>query len=197
MSLRKISVSGRASILALAALAVLVLAGCLVLVRKASAQGGGRRAMAFAPVMINPPDPVRGGGDSLLIGLLLPAVQRGSTPFRVEAAMGDGSVAVLTTPPEPIRSSSFFDVFLEANERDQGFTLHLRNRKTGEEATAQTADTGITVRILPAVQDGDATQPLAAGLTVSGFRNARMGDGSVLPIPFQYGFQSPPEPVRG
>ncbi|MFI5385359.1 MAG: hypothetical protein ACHQ50_04475 [Fimbriimonadales bacterium] len=193
MSLRKISVSGRASILAVAALAVLVLAGGLVLARKASAQGGpGRLAMAFAPVFVDPPNPDRGGGDNILIGLLLPAVRQGSTPFKVEVMMGDGSVTVLSTPGGPARTTSFFDVFFQFDRANGGgLFLHLRNRKTGEEATAPANDPSVAIRILPAVQDGEGIQPLAGGLTVSGNRNAVLGDGSVIPIPFQYGLLLP------
>ena len=196
MSLRKISVSGRASIVAMSALALLVLAGGLVLARKAKAQegGGGRSAMAFAPVLVDPPSPIK-GGDNILIGLLLPAVQHATTPFRVEATMGDGSVTVLSDPPQPIRTSSFFDVFFQFDRVNGGLVLHLRNHNTGEEVTAPAPDTSIAIRILPAVQRGDLLQPLAGGLTISGFRNATMGDGSVVPMPFQYGLTEPPSPI--
>ncbi|MFI5385933.1 MAG: hypothetical protein ACHQ50_07410 [Fimbriimonadales bacterium] len=198
MSVGKISISGRASILAVAALAVLVLAGGLVLARNASAQGGGRRAMVFAPVLLNPPDLVRGGGDSILIGLLLPAVRQGSTSFRVQVTMGDGSVAVLGLPLVPGRDADGeIEVFLATDNSAQGFILHVMNRKTQEEATAHTMDTVVAVSILPAVQDGDAVQPLAGNLTISGMRDAVMGDGSVrLSIPITYVVQPPPDSAR-
>ena len=189
MSLRKISVSGRTSILALSALAVLVLAGGLIVAGKAHAQGNpGRGAPSFAPVLCD-------GSDHILVGLQLPAARREFIWFRVEATMGDGSVLVLSAPPEPIRKSSFFDVFFTVDAVNGGYVLHMAPHGSRDgEVTAPAPDTSVALRILPAVQrNGDLVQPLSAGLTVSGQRNAVLGDGSVVPIPFTYGLEGPEE----
>ena len=201
MSLRKIKVSGRTSILALSALAVLVLAAGLVLSRKATAQNRGPlHVMTFAPVLTQPPDPARkAGGDNIQIGLLLPAVRGEFIWFRVEAVMGDGSVRLLTLPPDSGRAISFVDVFFTVDATTGGYVLHLSPHGSRDgEVTAPAPDTSVALRILPAVQNNGAeVQPLSGGLTVSGNRDAVLGDGSVVSIPFTYGLDEGPEERQG
>jgi hypothetical protein len=167
------------------------------------------RVTSFAPVFTQPPDPGVTPPDpdvtppdpdapwvnKITLGLLLPAIQPSWTPFRIEAVAGDGVSAVLVTPPEPDRSMAFFDVFLESLARTGGFLLHLQNRKTGEEQTAETTSQGIVVRVLPAVQpNGTLVQPLSAGETVRGFAPAMLPDGTLFKLPFEYAPQTPPVP---
>lgn len=200
MSIRKITVSGRTSVAALSILVLLVLAGGFLIARKSSAQvNPGGAAQAFAPILTNPPDPDRkAGNDSILIGLLLPAVQKG-TGFGVEVVMGDGSVRVLQLPADPKRQTAFFDVFFTLDVTTGGYVMHLQRHGAREGGiTAPAPDTSVVVRILPAVQsNGRLLRPLSAGLTVTGNRNTVLADGSVLPIPFTYGLQLAPESNRG
>jgi hypothetical protein len=158
------------------------------------------RVTTFSPVLgdppgeADPPTPDAPWVNKITLGLLLPAVQPGWTPFRVEAIAGDGVSAVLSDPPGS-RSMAFFDVFLESLVRTGGFMLHIRNRQTGEEQTVETMSQGIVLRVLPAIQpNGTLVQPLSAGETVRGFAPATLSDGTTLKLPFEYAPQNPPDP---
>lgn len=159
--------------------------------RKAHAQSAPPQIF-FSPSWVDPPEPDAPGIHRLTVQMFLPAVQRTDRPFQVHAHMGDGSVVELQPPPDPERSMATFDIFL-TRVRTGGFTVHLRNRKTGEEATAFTTSHEIDPCWMPALNsDGFPIFPISTGETVSGRLNTRMADGSVLPIPFQYAQGDPP-----
>ena len=181
-------ISGRASIAALAALALVGAGAFLFLPKRAIAQGNNLvMPLAFSPQVLTPVGGEQGnqqGIIAILIGLLLPAVQRADEPFKVVVMMGDGSVAQLSSPPTQGRHMSFFDVFLVNNEREGSFTLHLRNRATNQEDVVETSSRSMTAMLLPAVQrNGHPVYPICGGETSRGIA---AGDGSVR-TPFQYG----------
>jgi hypothetical protein len=183
-------ISGRTSLAALVILALLVLSGSLVLGRRAQAQGGFQsHVITFAPVLMRHRGSDAAGVHGMEMSAWLPAVQRGDRPFACRVDMGDGSVDVLNAPPDPDRSMVFFDIYLTPEARG-GNVVHIRNRKTGEEATAFTMSNEIDPCWLPAVQsNGNVLDANSVGLTVLGSQNTRLADGSVLPIPFQYAAQ--------
>ncbi|HLK17069.1 MAG TPA: hypothetical protein VKT78_19850 [Fimbriimonadaceae bacterium] len=180
---------GRASVVALAGVAVVVGAGTLFLAKRAHAQAAPGRPVVMAPSFYEPIGSGLPGLHILSVQAWLPAVQRGDTPFALRVDMGDGSVAVLNVPPSPIRSMPMLEVFLTGNDR-VGLTVHIRNRDTGEEATAATSSHMISPCWLPGANADGALNPMSVGETFRGSQNTRMADGSVLPIPFQYGLQA-------
>jgi hypothetical protein len=183
---------GRASFLGLAVAALALAAGGFMLSQRAEAQGRiARHVITFPAAIIGPERGDSNGIIAVLIGLLLPAVQKGGSPFVIEAVMGDGSVSIQRIDPRG--GQQFFDVFLTPNEDEKTMMLHLRNRATGEDATSPTTGGGVVIRLLPAVQgNGNVMMPLSMGQTLSGFDTVKMGDGSVR-LPFHMFIGGPSE----
>src|ERR1700722_11165174 len=180
---------GRTSIVAISAIALLVVGGILAFARKAEAQRlTSRSIVTFPPSLMTPRDSRDGGTNNLLIGLLLPAVQRGATPLTIEAFTGDGSVRVPVPPPAAVGGgTAFFDVFVSSSTDANGrMLLHVVNQRTGLDPTPPRARPARGRRLLPAVQDVLLLPAVSVAETISGFNNASFADGSVEPIPFQY-----------
>ncbi|MDR3690951.1 MAG: hypothetical protein P4L46_16350 [Fimbriimonas sp.] len=184
-------VSGRAALAGIALVTVLVVAG-LLLNNRAFAQGNTSRfkITGFGPAIIGPLDSTGNGGNSILIGLLLPAVQKVQTPFTIQLLNDDTNVLVTLAVNRDGRTSSFFDVFTTKATSSNGggqMILHVVNQATGMDQTSSTNYQNVTIRILPAVQrGGNVLQPLGSSATVNGFKRLMMGDGSVVPLPFEY-----------
>jgi len=173
---------------ALSIVAAATLVGGVLLSAKAGAQGGGfgRASIStFGPTELLPAVQ-RQGADHILIGLLLPAVQRAKLPFRVQVVTDDLDF-VVPVDSRGNHSHSFFDVFETADPNAAGgFVVHVLNTKTGEEVVKTTSSQDVTVRLLPAVQsNGRFVNAFASSATVSG-QNVQFGDGSVVPSPFRY-----------
>lgn len=178
--------SGRASVLALTG-AVVFFAGVALLAPQANAKGQGVRVGRLSGPIELLPAVQDGSGDSALIGLLLPAVQRGSTDFQVRVVTGDGSVALMNLPGMTDRQIIYLEAFEVQSRTDRANTLHIRNRKTGDESVIPAIDPCFFVELLPAVQrNGRPVDVGPMNIVVSGQRKVVLGDGSVMPQAFKY-----------
>lgn len=178
---------GRTGWAALACALSVLTAGALLFNRQAVAQGNNNLGdpILFSPQHLNVLGTEEPGVDNILIGLLVPAVQSTAVPFKVQVIC-DGSVTVLDIPNSNQRQMAFFDIFVTRSAAGDGSVVHIRNRRTQQEATGQTPNGDIVVRLLPAVQhNGHLAFPITASEQIIGKQNARMGDGSVVPIPFR------------
>ncbi len=181
---------GRAGVASLLGLTALVGGGTLLFARKAHAQSTGSQPIVLTPSVIQAIGSGQQGITRLSVQAWLPAVQRGDTPFSIRVDMGDGSVAVLQNPPEAVRSMVSYEIFLSGDER-AGYRVHIRNQATGVEATAATTSHLIDPCWLPGSNTDGPLRPMSLGETFQGSQNVRSADGSVAPIPFQYGLQAP------
>lgn len=179
---------GRASVVAILAVALLVVGGILVFTRRALAQTAPIRGIVtFAPSLMIARGSSDGGPHNLLIGMLLPAVQRNGTPVRLEAFTGDGSVTVEVPDPDlGHQGTAFLDVFITDGTANGGLLLHVVNKRTGVDTTAAITQRDVTVRLLPAVQDGLLLPAVSVAETISGHRNITISDGTTQAIPFEY-----------
>ncbi len=123
----------------------------------AKAQGNSRitrHIMSSGPISLNQ-------GESALIGLLLPAVQRVETPGRLELVDSAGKVflsVTVATGDGSVRTAFFHATFADGSVR-------VFN-STGEEIGKSSSKDGILIGLLlPAVQkDGAVVAPIAASV---------------------------------
>lgn len=176
--------AGRTSITVLSVVAAIGIGGAIFLSRGAGAQGNGSAITlrTYGPVdMVPRTNEGQPGVQGILIGLLLPAVQRSAAPFRLLFSNGDLNFVLPLSAPETGRASSFFDVFFVRSPNGDGFDLHIKNRAGGDDIVRHTMLHDVAVTLLPAVQhNGRSVMPLGDNAIIRGF-----GDGSVTPVPFQ------------
>ncbi len=120
-------------------------------------------------------------GERALIGLLLPAVQKVKTPFRLMLSDDQGHTAELKLDP-PAKSSEFLTLELLYSSG----ALQLVDPKTGQPLSIAVPGDGVfAVQLLPAVQKGgNAVGGISASLQLFDANGARTGivqmcDGSV------------------
>lgn len=122
-----------------------------------------------------------GGADRILIGLLLPAVQKVRTPFRFALVAGDGSVLVareLLPAVQRAQSpfmSSFFDVFAGDG------SVRVVDHSTQEAIYDGPAPGGQIIAILIGLVDGTGRTRGAIGGSVQFFDADRLSPRMILP----------------
>ncbi|MEZ0324650.1 MAG: hypothetical protein ACAH95_01985 [Fimbriimonas sp.] len=173
----------RRAALAVLALATLVSSGILMGARKAY-YASDYLGVAFGPAVIGPNDNQTTG---ILIGLLLPAVQNElKSPFHLQVLNAKGLIDI-PVPVKSIRRNAPFSVHVKYDEANQSYLIIVKNQLTGQTYLAKSNTDDITIRVLPAVQlDGVVLAPISSSATVQGVNKVTMGDGSVLPLPFEY-----------
>jgi hypothetical protein len=177
---------GRASIVALGVVAAVGLLAAISFAGKSKAQTSvpPPTYLTFGPVQLPPKLPGDSGGStSALIALLLPAVQRGTTPFAVELVNQDTDKVLQFNGPVILGDPTAVELSVSIMNSATGAPTHqmvITSLTTGAKAVLNTAFTDVTVRVIPAVQNNARVNPMSASVTVSGF----FGDGSVR---FSYG----------
>jgi hypothetical protein len=137
-----------------------------------------------------PAMPVKSGGplslqrgESMLIGLLLPAVQRPAIPHRLMLLDSEGRTLFRTDLPTPAAGQNAVTYFLEVTMLDG--SVRILDRKTGRVLVGRAASDGtLTSLLLPAVQqNGRPVLAPSASIQVlqQGVRRlfVQMCDGSV------------------
>jgi prepilin-type processing-associated H-X9-DG protein len=181
MKTSTLSLSGRVTIATLALISILL--GFAYFGNRAHAQGGGTMRVHDFGVVSLEQNSSQNGNTAILIGLLLPAVKRLTTPFRIEV-MNDDTDIVMGLNGSSGKRVRYFEVFMTTDGKLQ--YLNVKNLDTGELRTKATKVPEVGVRLLPAVQDGTVPVDFITGnLSVRGSANISFADGSVAPVPFQ------------
>lgn len=191
-------IQGQIAVGALAVLILLVVVGCVIFAREASAQAVHKsRPVRFAPVgfaILNPLDgPVSIGVNSVDLNLMLPAVQDASTPFSFEAVFPDGSTETVAVPLGG-RMTAQYKLKVTYNPNNGTFHIHISgpgivNERIRQFASNTDGASRIGFRVFPAIRhNGDEAPPEAAGLVLHCIGDGDFGgdtryQASVTPVP--------------
>ncbi len=169
----------RVALVAVAAALLAIVSASIVLPSAAKAQGGPNGSQEFktaGPISLN-------NNEGILIGLLLPAVQRRvALPYRLELFDASGKMLVeIPITPEQSRKASFFDVFYG----DGSVRVMDRKSTTGKPLYEGRSDGILIGLLLPAVQrNGESIGAIAGSFQLMNANQQRgqiiqMCDGSV------------------
>lgn len=121
----------------------------------------------------------------VLIGLLLPAVQRARQPFRLRFLDSTGQSKLEIPIPSPgARTTAFFDVFrnggvIQPTGESAGVPIRIVNRKTSQQWDITTQDGILIGLLLPAVQ---RTNVQAVQLAASVFQGTAALQNTAIPL---------------
>jgi hypothetical protein len=171
---------GRTSVVALSIVVAIALLAALSFAGKGKAQTTvpPPAYLTFGPVELPPKLPASGGSTSATIAVLLPAVQRGTTPFAVEFINQDTDKVVQFNGPVVAGDPTAVELSVSIMNSVATAATHemvITSLVTGARAVLTTAFTDVTVRVVPAVQGNTRVNPISAGVTVTG----TFADGSV------------------
>jgi hypothetical protein len=194
----KSSIAGRTSIVALSFVAVTVVAGCLLLMRKAPAQITGAPApdVNFGPVGMTNYGNL--GVGNLTVKSFLPGAPNPKTPFRVEAFTNYATVS-LAVPASP-QGIDEMEIFF-ADDVNGKLRLWVEDLATGDYNGSAPIGTQpdamfVAARIHPAVRgDGTLAYPLAAAESAD--VNAEETNEDGYEEWYTYTFELEPAPVGG
>lgn len=158
-------ISGRASLAALAALSVLILAISLSMSHTASAAPAKDRTLSFTSIWLE--DANTSFSSSCGVDMLLPNVTGASQGFRVRLVTQYSGNLEITIPPGP---ETHADVAAEIYSVNGQEYLSLYDQFSGKSKVKPIGSfyDFVTVRVLPAVDSGGTeVRPISAGVTVS------------------------------